>query len=277
MQDIKVKGFSWAGDEAPFLDNPHVVEHEGFMIGRYGGNLKAGGTKNEDGCLTWSSSQGNWEFAAILDGHNSSESVQLVLGTLQQEKELIFQALSQPLNRCFNVLESAILKIFQNPGFLKRCRTVRGETNCLLTARKDKYLWWFSIGDNLLYLFHHELSEFGQHELIQRSFYEWVGFVNTFELEVPCYSTGRKELRKGKNHILLATDGLVECPGEPYRDSKAVKAVFSRHAFPKDGMQELLDTVHKNQGTDSATIVSWFADIDQAASYASDQFKIKSV
>ncbi|MBM7693202.1 serine/threonine protein phosphatase PrpC [Peribacillus deserti] len=277
MPDIQIKSFRWVGNEAQFLDQPDVIEYEGILIGRYGGNSVAGGRKNEDGCLVWCSAEGDWEFSAILDGHNSAESVQLVLRTLWQRKELIFDALSQPLSKCFNILETTILEIFQNPELLQACRAVQGETNCLLTARKGKFLWWFSIGDNLLYLFHEELAAFGQYELIQRSFYEWVGYVNTFELEVPCYSTGRKELRKGVNQILLATDGLVECPGKPYQNPKSVKAAFSRHSSLKEGMQELLNTVHQNQGTDSSTIVSWIVDIDKAASYASDQFKKKSV
>ncbi len=38
--------------------------------------------KNEDGALVWSN--GDWEFATILDGHNSAESVDLVVNTIQK-------------------------------------------------------------------------------------------------------------------------------------------------------------------------------------------------
>ena len=43
------------------------------------------------------------------------------------------------------------------------------------------------------------------------SFYEWIGNVNTFDLPVPCYSTGIRELRNGKNRIVMVTDGVLEC------------------------------------------------------------------
>ena len=42
-----------------------------------------------------------------------------------------------------------------------------------------------SIGDCILYLNHPELSVLNEYQQNHRSFYEWIGKVNTFELEVP--------------------------------------------------------------------------------------------
>ena len=42
--------------------------------------------KNEDGALVWSN--GDWEFAAILDGHNSAESVDLVVNTIEKNMKI---------------------------------------------------------------------------------------------------------------------------------------------------------------------------------------------
>ncbi|WP_409289108.1 protein phosphatase 2C domain-containing protein [Peribacillus sp. SCS-37] len=276
MSDTQAFSFSWSGSSRHFLDEPSAQAYEGMIIGRYGGCSDAGGRKNEDGALAWKDPDQDWEFAAILDGHNSSRSVELVLSAVTSGRERILKALSQPLKTSFSALESVILSIFQDPGFLESCKGVQGETSCLLTARKGKYIWWLSIGDNTLYLFHDELAAFGQFQLTSRSFYEWVGFVNTFELEVPCYSTGRKELRKGKNHILLTTDGLLECPGNPFPDPPSIRSAFTLGEIEK-GVQDLLQTVHHHRGTDSATVISWVVEITQDASYASDQFKEKSV
>lgn len=73
----------------------------------------------------------------------------------------------------------------------------------LETIKKEQYLWWMYIGDNLVYLFHPELIELNQFALNQRQFYEWVGKVNTFDLDIPCYTTGTRLLREGQNYIYL--------------------------------------------------------------------------
>ncbi|MEK4512079.1 hypothetical protein [Paenibacillus sp. FSL K6-2524] len=62
----------------------------------------------------------------------------------------------------------------------------------------------------MAYLFHPDLAKFNQYGLNQRQFFEWVGQVNTFDLSVPCYTSGRRQLRYGSNYIVLATDGVLE-------------------------------------------------------------------
>src|SRR5690606_5789926 len=122
----------------------------------------------------------------------------------------------------FNTIERKLLQLFQEDDFKRACRHVQGETACLIAVRKGKYLYWFSIGDCLLYLFHPELAAFGQYQLNQRQFYEWIGQVNTFEQEVPCFSSGIRELRQGENQLLLTTDGLVECPNAVFTEPESV-------------------------------------------------------
>lgn len=79
--------------------------------------------------------------------------------------------------KTFKILEEKILSMFQSSEFLSTCRNVKGETACLIVVRKDKYIWWFSVGDCILYLFHPELSALGQYQVNQRQFYEWIGQV----------------------------------------------------------------------------------------------------
>ena len=47
---------------------------------------------------------------------------------------------------------------------------IKGETACLLCVRKENYIWWLSIGDCLVYVFHEELHKLGQYALNQRHF-----------------------------------------------------------------------------------------------------------
>ncbi|WP_238654882.1 protein phosphatase 2C domain-containing protein [Paenibacillus piscarius] len=146
----------------------------------------------------------------ILDAHNTAESAELLVCTINYEAGEIIRLLSLPVQRAFRELEAFLLSIFQSESFLNQCRQVTGETACLICVRMDNYLWWLSVGDNSLYLLHPELAARGQYALNQRNYYEWIGFVNTFAQPVPCYSSGIRELRQGRNVIVMTTDGLLE-------------------------------------------------------------------
>lgn len=187
--------FSWVGSEESFVDQPNTFQLDPIIIGLYGGNSEAGQDKNEDGCLVWANKKQDWEFTLLLDAHNTSESAELILEKFNTEKLPIQQILSLPTNQqTFKQLEWKILNMFQSEEFLSACRHVTGETAGLIVARKDQYVWWLSVGDCILYLFHQELAALGQYQLNQRQFYEWIGQVNTFEQDVPCYSIGIREL-----------------------------------------------------------------------------------
>ena len=160
----------------------------------------------------------DWELAAILDAHYSAESAELVINTLIEFEQELIEMIVKP--GFHYVQRISFLTSFQSTEFLNQCKKVKGETACLICIRKENYLWWFSVGDCVVYVFHPELIALDQFQLNQRQFYEWIGYVNTFDKTVPCFSSGVRELRKGVNRIFMTTDGLLECPGEPYPKSK---------------------------------------------------------
>ena len=265
------KDFSWVGSQENFVDQPNTVQHGKIVIGRYGGNSNAGQYKNEDGCLLWFNEQQDWEFAILLDAHNTAESAELIIDQFKNNETEIKHMLSLPTNhQTFKRLEEEILNIFQSEDFLSACRNVTGETSCLIVVRKDKYLWWFSVGDVVLYLFHQELAALGQYQLNQRQFYEWIGQVNTFDQDVPCYSVGIRELRKGKNRLFLTTDGLIECPGEAYADPVNIYHSFS-DSEDDISIQAMLRNIQNHNVRDSTTILTWKIYNSKEASMPSDQ------
>jgi hypothetical protein len=240
-------------------------------VGRFGGNSLAGQTKNEDGCLVWTDGKGEWEFTILLDAHHTAESAELVLEQFYLYKADIKQIISLPINEApFKLLEEKVTGIFQSEVFLSACRTVTGETSCLIVARKGKYVWWFSVGDCILYLYHPQLSAFGQYQLNQRHFFEWVGQVNTFAQIIPCYSSGTRELRQGVNHLLLTTDGLIECPNEPFSNPSDIFKEISNHQEDVN-IRSMLLKIQENNVRDSTTIVSWKVSISEEVSIPSNQ------
>ncbi|WP_010676543.1 protein phosphatase 2C domain-containing protein [Bacillus timonensis] len=265
-----MSNFEWVGSQDSFVDTLSVQKHGNLIIGRFGGNSSAGQTKNEDGCLVWQNELEDWEFVILLDAHKTAESAELILKEFSKRKRLIKTLLSGAIDETFKRIEETTLQIFQNPEFQTLCRKVNGSTSCLIVLRKDKYIWWFSVGDCILYLFHPELAKLGQYQVNQRHFFEWIGEVNTFELAVPCYSTGRKELRKGLNHLFLTTDGLLECPGLPYDYPQKIQKEFVDHPN-EDAVGALLKKIQSLSVRDSTTIISWFVSCGQDASLPCNQ------
>ena len=262
--------FSWGGSEQSFVDDKSVQRIKHVTIGRFGGNSSAGQYKNEDGCVLWINEKEEWEFAVLLDAHNTAQSAELVVNLLQSEKENFEHILCLELKqKMFQQLEEKVLNMFQSEEVLSACQNVIGETACLIVVRKDKYVWWFSVGDNLLYLFHSELAALGQYQVNQRQFFEWIGQVNTFEQEVPCYSVGIKELRQGMNRIFLTPDGLVECPNEPYSNPKNIYDRF-KGVTDEEAIRSMLEIIQKNNVRDSTTIISWQINILNKATNASN-------
>ena len=258
--------FSWVGSQEDFIDKPDVLQLNHIVVGRHGGNSKAGQNKNEDGCLVWINEKEDWEFTILLDAHHTSESAELIVEEFLNKNNEIKFILSLPTtHQTFKRLEEKILQIFQSQQFLSACRNVKGETSCLIVVRKDKYVWWFSVGDCLLYLFHKELVALGQYQLNQRQFFQWIGQVNTFEMEVPCYSVGLFELRKGENRIFLTTDGLIECRNEPYANPNKIYHSFSEKGNDKSIIRSMLNSIKDNHVKDSTTILSWEVNISKEA------------
>ncbi|MEW4326814.1 protein phosphatase 2C domain-containing protein [Rossellomorea marisflavi] len=254
-----MREWSWVGSDDTKVDEKDILTFpNGIVVGCFGGNSKAGANKNEDAALLWVE-EGEWEFAAVLDAHQTAESASLVVETLEGEKERIQSILKRPIGEVFNPLQACILDLFREPGFLARCQEVQGETAILLVCRKENVLWWFSIGDCVAMLHHPELAAHGQYNLNQRHFYEWIGKASSFHGEISCYGTGVRELREGTNTIFMTTDGILECPGDPYPGGKKIFAAFKEKSV-EEGVADLLHTIEENGVRDSTTIVAWRID-----------------
>jgi serine/threonine protein phosphatase PrpC len=259
----RVYAESWLGDEDPHLDAPAVFECGRIVIGAYGGNTRAGANKNEDAAFVLTDAAGDWEFAMIADAHYSAESARMLVELMDREAPAVRDILSdQPLQAMFRQLEDHFVELFTSPEVLSRALNLEGEASCLLCARCDRFLWWMSVGDCQIYLLHPELSRLGQYALNQRSFFEWIGFRNTFTRAVPCYASGVRELLPGRSVICLATDGLFEGDAEPLTTDESIYRAYMKTGSvdTSDPLQEtngLLERVHQLQGRDSATIIVW--------------------
>ena len=257
--------FSWTGSQHPYLDQPTVQTFEHVAIGCYGGNSRAGASKNEDAAFVMTGANAAWTFAAICDAHHSSESAILLNTFFATNSDAIAACMALPTAQAFASVEQLIVGQLTSESFRAACAAVKGETATLICAQKDQFVWWLSIGDNLIYLLHPQLKALGQFALNQRHFYEWVGQVNSLALAVPCYSRGVSELRAGQNHLLLLTDGVLEFAGSPYIDSEVIynlcmQAERASHEGHEAAIGEMLHAVHTGKGRDSATIIAFSVD-----------------
>lgn len=266
----KNQDYDWVGSQEDFVDDISVVKLNHIVLGRFGGNSSAGQDKNEDGCIVWINTDLGYEFSVLLDAHQTAESAELVVSTICSLKEDIKRILTFSARQAFISLDKLLIKTFESERFREACQNIQGETAFLCAVRKEKYLWWFSVGDCLLLLNHPELSDLNEYQQNHRSFYEWIGNVNTFDLEVPCFSSGTKELRQGRNHIFLTTDGLVECPNVDFADPLILFHRFCE-CTNEQGVKTLLKEIQNNNVRDSTTLLSWFVDIDIAGSYPSNR------
>ncbi|PAD34627.1 protein phosphatase 2C domain-containing protein [Terribacillus saccharophilus] len=257
--------FSWTGDQHTFLDEPDVKQIESLVLGRLGGMTQAGQTKNEDGVVLFIGE--NWEFILLMDAHHSADSARLVAETFLQVEPELRKACDAA--SAFGQVPAFVTDQLSQPSFMEACRNVNGETACLFVFRKDAYVWWLSIGDCLFYLFHSELADMGEFEQNTRHFYEWIGQQNAWSLHVPSYTTGTRQLRKGKNQLFMTTDGLLECPGLNM-DGQKLYDLLSRmddDAF----VQRLLSDLESHSVRDSSTFVCWTVDIAEEGLMPSDK------
>lgn len=262
--------FCWSGKDGAFLDEPTVTSVGEVAVGRYGGSTKAGAHKNEDGALVWHDINQSWTLAVLLDAHAGSDSTVAVLSLIEKNRQGLQQDLALPVEQAFEGLQKRLVAMFSAASFLAECRSLSGETACLICVQKGKYLWWFSVGDCVLYLLHPELTKLGQFALNQRQFFEWIGRVNTFDNPVPAFTVGTRELRGGLNHIVMLTDGLLEFGKRPFEDGEVLTRAVLRHVPAYETVaQKLLEEVHANRGQDSATIICWGYNNTESVAYPS--------
>jgi len=251
----------WLGDHAMHLDQPHVTPYGSMVLGCYGGNISAGADKNEDAAILWHDTVGDWEAGVIVDAHHSAQSAVLILHVLADEEQTIRELLAQPVQVAFTALQNHLINVFSSPAFRAECATIRGEASCMMVVRKAHFVWWFAVGDCVSYVFHPTLARLGEYALNQRRFYEWIGHVNTFDLAVPCWSSGVRQLRPGRNVLVMITDGLLECGTRPFENPATLYYTFT-WAAPTltESINIALRRVHQEQGRDSATIIAWTYD-----------------
>jgi serine/threonine protein phosphatase PrpC len=266
---------TWLGASDPHLDRPATYSCGHVVVGVYGGNTRAGARKNEDASLVMVDPLGSWEFALLIDAHHSAESARLILDAVEAETSAIGEILEQtPLSNAFRQVEQQLFQMFASTEFRKRARAVQGEASCLLCARKKQFLWWMSIGDCVAYVFHPHLAALGQFALNQRSFYEWVGRRNTFELPVPCYTTGVRELRPGHSVICMVTDGVFEITGSSSHVELLYQAYRTQVTEYQANLEKqtlaLLQLVHRAKGRDSATVTAWHYETDLTTMYSDE-------
>lgn len=258
-----IETFRWVGSQKAYLDAPDIHSVGHVVVGRYGGNTSAGADRNEDGALVWCSSQGspgqNWEFAVILDAHGTSQSAALVLDVIDARFDTITGMLAEPAAYAFSSLQGFLLEMFNSMAFLEQARRVYGETSFLICAQKAGYVWWFNVGDCRVYLLHADLATRRHYALNQPSSYEWVGRTNTFALPVPCFASGVRELRPGRNTVVLTTDGLLDFGERPFDNPALLYEWFTNEHELGERVQMALLEAHNARGRDSATLIAWEA------------------
>jgi hypothetical protein len=247
-----MESFVWSGSVDPCLDGPRIHTAGRVAIGLCGGNAALGAKKNEDAALVWTGE--DWVFAVILDAHASSESADAVLELFEAGRAELMPLMGRPGPAHVTEVQAAVTRLLLGSG--EPMARVRGETACLVCYQHGGYLMWLSIGDNTLYLLHPELQRLGQFTLTVRNYFEWIGERSSLTLEVPCFSTGIRQLRQGINTIAMVTDGLLEVGDRPFDDPARVSRELLSPAGVSGSISSMLTEVHRLGGTDSATVIA---------------------
>ncbi|MEV6966826.1 protein phosphatase 2C domain-containing protein [Hamadaea sp. NPDC051192] len=228
----------WAGADQAYLDEPSAVAVGRLVLGRYGGRTEAGAVKNEDAAAL---RQGeDWELAVVADGHGGADSAAYLVELLHDDPE-VDAVMARPAADALRVVRTHLMKRMR----VAELDHLAGEAAVLAVARKDRFVAWLNIGDNLAFVLHPELARLGQRTLNQRSFFEWVGRVDSLRLDVPSYASGVHALRPGRTRIALVTDGVLDFFGDP--DDGPLDAAVA----------QMMRAVHDGRGVDSATVVAW--------------------
>lgn len=265
-----ILSYRWIGDNPPYIDTPNVARCGDVVIGAYGGASAGGGFKNEDAAYVLCHPEGAWRFAALVDGHYTCESDEVIFAAIDAQRDRIVQAMDLPPGAAFEVVRSLLLDAFTAPEFREACSHVVGEASAIFCAQKGRFVFWMSVGDCLAFALHPELGGLGQFAMNQRHFYEWIGKSNIFDLEAPPFSSGIQELRSGLNSVVMVTDGLYEYPNSPFEDPTAVYGTLGPvQSNLEAGVLRALQVVHTGRGRDSATIIAWQVDVREQATRSS--------
>jgi serine/threonine protein phosphatase PrpC len=245
----------WNGNIATYIDKINIFKTAGVVHGCFGGSSESDACHNEDGYWTIVEKD-NFVISVIFDAHATNESVIYITNALKKKQEALLDAAKLGLKESFKVVSHIIHDMLFDVDFLDTAKNVIGETAFLICYQRAEFLWWLSVGDNALYVFHDEFNELGQYQVNQRIFYQWIGQKNALSLDVPCYSQGTLQLREGKSTIVMLTDGILEIEGRPYEDCRLLKTVFEENEL-EEATRIVLEKVQNLKGRDNATIISW--------------------
>jgi len=246
---------SWYGNKEKYIDTVNIKEFHNITMGCFGGSSERGAYKNEDGYIVAKPTD-NSAFVVLLDAHTTDSSAKYFINKLADKIDEIIKICRKSTEDAFPELQNFITNFIKSEELKNECEGLIGETALLICFQKEEFLWWLSIGDNSVYVFHREFNELGQYKVNQRIFYQWIGQKNSIGLKVPCYTSGTLELRAGVNKILLLTDGVLEIDGRPYEDNNKLKHVFRESSLDKStGI--VLEEVQRRKGADNATMLSW--------------------
>lgn len=245
----------WNGNQQSYIDQISVFQHEHITIGNFGGASSKGTQRNEDAYIVWQMGP-ETVLAVLFDAHTTNESAVYWQALLLSKSETLNQICNNSVDKAIPNIQQFFLALFSDDEVRSHSRNCIGETAMLVTLQIGAYLWWLSIGDNSLYIFHKEFNELGQFKVNQRIFYQWVGNSNSLDLEVPCYTTGTLHLRNGENKILLLTDGVLEIEGRPFEDSAHLASEINKTSMA-GAVESILQTVQSVDGKDNATIIGW--------------------
>lgn len=241
----------WYGNQGMFSNEIFIETFHDMTIGIYGGY---DAVKNEDGYFLLAFEDGT-RLSVLFDAHTTNESVVYVIEQLESRVKDISELCSLPISKCLSSLQSYLVDFMMSEEVTSALSNLRGETAILYCLQKGNYLWWLSIGDNSLYVFHKEFNELGQYRVNQRVFYQWLGNQNSLTLDVPCYTTGTLQLREGENKVLMLTDGVLEIEGRPFENNQAIESIFQ--ASPDTAVNTVLKEVKNRNGRDNATLITW--------------------
>lgn len=244
----------WHGKIATYIDHIEVAAYKNTYTGCFGGSSQSGTVDNEDGYLVACPTDDS-TLAVLFDAHTSKESLLYVMDQLTLHMKDISACCQGPVEQALPRVQAYITSFIQETHIKDKCKSLTGETALLFCLQKQEYLWWLSIGDNSLYVFHDDFNDLGQYQVNSRIYYQWIGQQNALDLKVPCFASGTLQLRQGVNKILLLTDGVLEIEGRPFEDSKVLKACFE-DTHPR-ALTRILEEVQKRKGRDNATLISW--------------------
>lgn len=260
MRMEAVHTFKWTGDEKAYLNEIHVETLGPLSIGLYGGNTEAGANKNENAVLAWCDPQGTWEFVMIFDTQSTIERAKFIIDIICKRKEKILQLFTYPSHLVFHHTHMYLLSLFTDEKFIEESEQIQGQTACLICLRKGKFLYWLSVGECFVYLFHPRLLQYNQGRLNKRQCYERIGRRNIFAEETPCFTSGVRELQEETNHIVMVTDSIVECSEQILEDDH----LLYQSLYMEDNLniKHGLEKINFWEKAKSFTIIGWSVDID---------------